>query len=49
MAVMDAINARWGRGTVRPGGVPAEPDWGMRRELKSRSYTTRLEQLWEVR
>ncbi|MDT4832833.1 hypothetical protein FQZ97_664040 [compost metagenome] len=21
MAVMDAINARWGRGTVRPGGV----------------------------
>ncbi|MFI5462914.1 DUF4113 domain-containing protein [Pseudomonas aeruginosa] len=49
MAVMDAINARWGRGTVRPGGVPAAPEWGMRRELMSRSYTTRLYQLWEVR
>lgn len=22
MAVMDAINAKWERGTVRPGGVP---------------------------
>lgn len=49
MAVMDAINARWGRGTVRPGGVPAAPEWGMRRELMSRSYTTRLDELWEVR
>ncbi|MCT4932846.1 DUF4113 domain-containing protein, partial [Pseudomonas aeruginosa] len=48
MAVMDAINARWGRGTVRPGGVPAAPEWGMRRELMSRSYTTRLDELWEV-
>ncbi|RCA28661.1 hypothetical protein C6A84_21005 [Pseudomonas aeruginosa] len=26
-------NARWGRGTVRPGGVPAAPEWGMRCEL----------------
>ncbi|MNE57129.1 DNA polymerase V subunit UmuC [compost metagenome] len=49
MAVMDAINARWGRGTVRPGGVPVAPDWGMRRELMSQSYTTRLDQLWLVR
>ncbi|WP_044870078.1 Y-family DNA polymerase [Pseudomonas sp. LFM046] len=48
MAVMDAINSRWGRGTVRPGGVPAAPDWGMRRELMRLSYTTRLDQLWEV-
>lgn len=48
MAVMDAINARWGRGTVRPGGVPAAPDWGMRRELMSQSFTTKVEQLWQV-
>ncbi|MCY1293047.1 Protein UmuC [compost metagenome] len=48
MAVMDAINARWGKGTVRPGGVPVAPDWGMRRELMSQSYTTRLDQLWTV-
>ncbi|WP_160286556.1 Y-family DNA polymerase [Pseudomonas knackmussii] len=48
MAVMDAINERWGRGTVRPAGVPAEPDWGMRRELMSQSFTTRLDQLWRI-
>lgn len=49
MTVMDVINARWGRGTLRPGGVPATPDWGMRREMMSQSYTTRLDQLWTVR
>jgi DNA polymerase V len=49
MGVMDKINAKWGRGTLRPGGVPAAPDWGMRRELKSPSFTTRLDELWQVR
>lgn len=49
MSVMDQVNARWGRGTLRPGRVPAEPGWGMRRELMSQSYTTRLDQLWTVR
>lgn len=49
MTVMDEINARWGRGTLRPGGVPATPDWGMRREMMSPSYTTRLDQIWTVR
>ncbi|KRW59916.1 translesion error-prone DNA polymerase V subunit UmuC [Pseudomonas sp. TTU2014-080ASC] len=48
MKVMDTINARWGKGTLRPGGVPATPGWSMRRELLSASYTTRLDQLWEV-
>ena len=48
MGVMDAINARWGRGTMRPAGVPANPDWGMRREMMSPSYTTRIDQLWRV-
>lgn len=48
MAVLDSVNAKWGRGTIRPGGVPAEPEWGMRRELKSPSYTTDLDQLWRV-
>ncbi|MDP2244734.1 Y-family DNA polymerase [Pseudomonas sp.] len=48
MGVMDAINARWGRGTMRPAGVPAKPDWGMRREMMSPSYTTRIDQLWTV-
>ncbi len=49
MGVMDAINARWGRGTMRPGGVPAIPEWGMRREMMSPSYTTRIDQLWKVK
>ncbi|MGE8067096.1 Y-family DNA polymerase [Pseudomonas sp. NPDC089569] len=49
MSVMDKINDRWGRGTLRAASVPASPDWGMRRELMSQSYTTRLEELWTVR
>lgn len=48
MGVLDQINAKWGRGTIRPGRVPTAPDWGMRREMMSRSYMTRLDQLWEV-
>jgi len=48
MRVLDDINGRWGRGTVRSAAVPAEPEWGMRRELMSQSYTTRLDQLWRV-
>lgn len=49
MGVMDQINQRWGRGTLRPGRVPADPDWGMRRDMLSPSYTTRLDQLWVVK
>lgn len=48
MRVLDTINARWGRGTVRPAAVPLMPDWGMRRELMSQSYTTTLGELWRV-
>jgi DNA polymerase V len=48
MKVLDEINGRWGRGTVRSATVPATPDWGMRRDLMSQSYTTRLDQLWTV-
>lgn len=48
MGVMDEINAKWGRGTVRPAGVPAEPEWGMRREMVSRGFTTKLSELWRV-
>lgn len=48
MGVLDAINGRWGRGTLRPATVPTNPDWGMRRDMMSQSYTTRLEQLWTV-
>lgn len=48
MGVLDAINTRWGRGTLRLPSVPTTPEWGMRREMTSQSYTTRLDQLWTV-
>ncbi|WP_122750236.1 DUF4113 domain-containing protein, partial [Pseudomonas viridiflava] len=49
MSVLDEINTRWGRGTLRTGSVPANPEWAMRREMMSQSFTTRLDQLWTVR
>lgn len=49
MSVVDQINGRWGRGTMRAASVPAIPDWGMRRDMKSQSYTTRIDQLWTVK
>ncbi|HHZ6935317.1 DUF4113 domain-containing protein [Pseudomonas paraeruginosa] len=49
MGVLDAINAKWGRDTLRPGRVTVSPDWGMRRNMMSQSFTTRLDQLWVVR
>ena len=48
MSVLDEINSRWGRGTLRAAAVPAAPAWAMRRELMSPNYTTRLDQLWTV-
>ena len=48
MRVLDEINGRWGRGTLRTASVPIQPDWGMRREMMSQSYTTRVDQLWRV-
>ncbi|MBD8192117.1 translesion error-prone DNA polymerase V subunit UmuC [Pseudomonas fluorescens] len=48
MTVLDQINERWGRGTLRSASVPADPHWGMRREMMSQSYTTKLNQLWVV-
>lgn len=49
MGVLDEINTRWGRGTLRTGSVPADPEWGMRREMMSRSYTTKVGELWTVK
>lgn len=49
MQVLDQINSKWGRGTLRPGRVELAPDWGMRREMMSKSYTTKLSDLVNVR
>lgn len=48
MGVLDQINARWGRGTLRPASVPVTPGWGMRRELLSPRYTTDWEGIWKI-
>jgi DNA polymerase V len=49
MSMLDEINGKYGRGTMRTASVPDTPDWGMQREMMSRSYTTRIDQLWRVR
>jgi DNA polymerase V len=49
MGVLDEINGRWGRGVLRLASVPAAPGWAMRRDLMSRSYTTKIDQLWTVK
>ena len=48
MGVLDAVNGRWGRGTMWLASVPADPSWGMRREMMSQSFTTRVDELWAV-
>ena len=48
LTVLDEINGRWGRGTLRAASVPSKPDWGMRQEMMSHSYTTQMRQLWQV-
>jgi len=47
--VLDQINRKWGRGTLRPAGVPAAPEWAMQREMMSPGYTTKFSELWAVR
>ena len=48
MSALDAINNRWGRGTLQPGRLTRAAEWGMRRELLSPSYTTRWAELLKV-
>lgn len=49
MAVVDQINLRQGRSTVRIGRVPAKPAWAMRRDMLSQRYTTRWDEVIGVR
>ncbi|WAJ37290.1 Y-family DNA polymerase [Pseudomonas sp. GOM7] len=49
MQVMDEINQKSGRGTLRLGRVPALPGWGMRRDMLSQRATTDWEELICVR
>ena len=45
MSTLDAINNRWGRGTLQPGRIAKPVEWAMRRELLSHAYTTRWSEL----
>jgi len=45
MAVMDRINAMWGRGTLRSAATGVAKSWAMKRERMSPQYTTCWEQL----
>ncbi|MBI6854905.1 translesion error-prone DNA polymerase V subunit UmuC [Pseudomonas cichorii] len=49
MDVLDQINGRWGRGTLRAASVPVNPDWAMRREMMSQRFTTNIDHLWVVK
>jgi DNA polymerase V len=49
MAAMDALNARYGRGTLRPGGTAPAAGWSMRRGRLSPRYTTALDEILEAR
>lgn len=49
MSVLDDINNKWGRGTLRAASVPKNPGWAMRRDLMSQNNTPRLDQLWTVK
>ncbi|WP_420029643.1 MULTISPECIES: DUF4113 domain-containing protein [Pseudomonas putida group] len=48
LGVMDAVNGRWGRGTMGLVSVPVDPAWGMRRKMMSQSFTARVCELWTV-
>lgn len=49
MAALDAINRREGAGTLRLGRVPVDPWWSMKREMKSRCYATKWDEVIGVR
>ncbi|MFT8326670.1 DUF4113 domain-containing protein [Gluconobacter oxydans] len=49
MAALDAVNARFGSGTLRPGSTGLKRSWSPRRSLLSARYTTRLEEIVEAR
>jgi len=42
MATIDALNQRYGRGTVQWAACGLDPSWAMRRERLGRAATTRL-------
>ena len=48
MAALDAVNARFGRGALRPLSTGLARTWGTRHARLSPRYTTRLDELMEA-
>lgn len=48
MAALDGLNSRFGRGTIRPGGIRQTTPWATRSNNRSPRYTTRLTDLMTV-
>ena len=49
MKVLDKINKKYGRGTIRTAAEGTEQNWVMRRALKSPNYTGDWEELRQVK
>ncbi|EHH69704.1 DUF4113 domain-containing protein [Gluconobacter morbifer] len=49
MAALDAVNARFGSGTLRPASTALKRSWASRQSLLSARYTTRLEEIVRAR
>ncbi|UMM63135.1 Y-family DNA polymerase [Aristophania vespae] len=49
MQVLDDINARYGRGTLRPSSTALRPSWGARSAMRSPRYTTHLDEIVKAR
>ena len=48
MHTLDSINQRWGQGTLQPARLAKYSEWTMRRDLLSKAYTTRWDQVLNV-
>ncbi len=46
---LDAVNGRYGRGTVRPLSTGLDRTWRARQAMLSPAYTTRLQDIMEVK
>lgn len=48
MQALDSVNLRFGRDTLRPGGLAAKAGWSMRQAKVSPRYTTRAEEMLQA-
>lgn len=48
LGALDAVNGKWGWGGMRLASVPVDPSWGIRWEMMTQSFTSRVDDLWTV-